>query len=395
MSSHLLSRLPKQHVLWRTGTAMLVALLAAIFTAGTTHAAPPAQVNPCNQPGISTIIDPTNGAAIQVNMYTTNPAVVENDPTSIQKIDLGGGQILYGYCVDSSEARQSGVQVCLLGEISNVQLAYLIAKYPPDLNNNINMAARQAAVWHYSNGKNLSNPDATTLGPAMDAQVLAIYNALVTEVNAIDPNNPPGILRAGSLAMTIDPPTAINQLPAQSAHQITVTLTKGGFAVAGIPVNVTSTFGQVSQATVTTDANGQAKFTITSNLPGTASITASAVVTVPRSVEYVVQTNPTTMQPFGIPSSTVQTLTATASKTWQGNVTTTPTATPTNTPTQHADEHADVDADEHADEHTDDSQSSPARRRLRRRRPRSSRARRHLHLRTRPPRPRSCRACTP
>ena len=168
-----------------------------------------------------------------------------------------------------------------MGEISNVRLAYLIAKYPPDLGNNINMAARQAAVWHYSNGKNLSNPDATTQGAAIDSQVLAIYNALLTEVNAIDPNNPPGILRAGNLAMTIDPPTAINQLPAQSAHQITVTLTKGGFAVAGIPVQVTSTFGQVSQATVTTDANGQAKFTITSNLPGTASITASAVVTVP------------------------------------------------------------------------------------------------------------------
>ncbi len=235
MSSHLLSRLPKQHVLWRTGTAMLLALLAAIFTAGTTHAAPPAQVNPCNQPGLSTIIDPANGAAIQVNMYTTNPAVVETDPTSIQKIDLGGGQILYGYCVDSSEARQSGVQVCLVGEISNVRLAYLIAKYPPDLNNNINMAARQAAVWHYSNGKNLSNPDATTQGSTIDAQVLAIYNALLTEVNAIDPNNPPGILRAGTLAMTIDPPTAINQLPAQSAHQVTVTLTKGGFAVVGDP----------------------------------------------------------------------------------------------------------------------------------------------------------------
>lgn len=190
MSSHLLNRSPRQQVLWRTGAAMLLALLAAIFSAGTSHAAPPEQVNPCNQPGIATIIDPAGGA-IQVNMLTPGSNVPINDPTSIQKIVLTGGQTIYGYCVDSNEARQNNVQVCLVSEITNVRLAYLIAKYPPDLNNNINMAARQAAVWHYSNGKNLASPDATTQGPTVDAQVLSIYNALLTEVNAIDPANPP------------------------------------------------------------------------------------------------------------------------------------------------------------------------------------------------------------
>ena len=124
MSSHLLSRVPKQQVLWRTGAAMLLALLAAIFSAGTSHAAPPEQVNPCNQPGVSTIINAAGPeGAIQVRMYTSNPAVVETDPTSIQKIDRGGGDIIYGYCIDSTEARSSGVQVCLLSPISNVRLA--------------------------------------------------------------------------------------------------------------------------------------------------------------------------------------------------------------------------------------------------------------------------------
>ena len=228
MSSHLLSRLPKQQVLWRTGAAMLLALLAAIFTAGTTHAAPPAQVNPCNQPGLSTIIDPAGrrcdpGAHVYLESRRRRNTIRRR---SRKSISAAARSSMGTVSIQPKRARVAS-QVCLLSEISNVRLAYLIAKYPPDLDNNINMAARQAAVWHYSNGKNLSNPDATTLDAAMDAQVLAIYNALLAEVDAIDPNNPPGILRAGTLAMTIDPPTAINQLPAQSAHQITVTADQG------------------------------------------------------------------------------------------------------------------------------------------------------------------------
>jgi hypothetical protein len=330
MSSHLLSRVSRQRVLWRTGAAMLLAVLAAVFNAGTTHAAPPAQT--CVQPGLSTIIDPAGGA-IQVRMYTTDPAAVEQDPTSIQQIDLGGGQILYGYCIDSTEARQTNVTVCLLSEVSNLQVSYLVAKYPPDLANNINQAARQAAIWHYSNGKNLASPDATTADAATDAAVLAVYNALLAEVDAIDWTNPPAIMQPGALAMSISPATAVNQLPGQSAHQITVTVTKGSLPLPGIQVQVGSSFGQFSQTAGTTNASGQVQFTISSTTPGTANITASAVVTVPSSVEYVVQTNPDTMQPFGIPSNTVQTLTATASKEWQSTTTPTATATPTNTPT--------------------------------------------------------------
>ena len=330
MSSHLLSRVSKQQVLWRTGAAMLLALLAAVFSTGTTHAAPPAQT--CVQPGTSTIIDPVGGA-IQVNMYFSDPTAIETDPTSIQQIDLVGGGTILGYCIDSTEARLTNVIVCLQNPINNQQVAYLVAKYPPTREDRVTHAAVQAAIWHYSNGKNLADPDATTEGSTVDGQVLTIYKALLAEVNAIDFNNPPGILRPGNLAMTIDPATAINQLPAQSAHVITVTLTKGGFAVSGIPVQVASTFGQVSPATGTTDVSGQAQFTITSDAPGTASITASAVVTVPASYEYVVQQNPVTLQPFGVPGSTAQTLTATASKEWQSTATATATVIPTTTPT--------------------------------------------------------------
>lgn len=334
MLSNIFSRGSGQRTFWRVGTLiMLLGLVAALFSTGTSQAAQPAQTGACDQPGNATIIDPTGGA-VQVRMYFgSNTGTLENFPTSIQRIALNSGQVVYGYCVDSLEARLTGVTVCLLAPISDVRLSYLIAKYPPTPGDRIAQAARQAAVWHFSNGNNLNLADPTTEGPAVDDAVVAQYTALLNEINAIDPNNPPAILRPGPLAMAIDPVSAINELPLQSSHQITVTLTKGGFPLPGISVQVASSFGQFSQAQGTTDANGQAKFTVSSTVAGTASITATAVVTVPQSLEYVVQQNPTALQPFGIPSNTVETLTANASKEWRTTSTPTPTATPTNTPT--------------------------------------------------------------
>ena len=91
MSSNTLSR-------GRTAGAMarwrrlLLALLAVIFTTGTSQAAPAQAPQACNGQGQATIIDPTGGA-VQVRMYGgTNPANSENYPTSIQRIVLSGGQ---------------------------------------------------------------------------------------------------------------------------------------------------------------------------------------------------------------------------------------------------------------------------------------------------------------
>ncbi len=108
-------------------------------------------------------------------------------------------------------------------------------------------------------------------------------------------------------------------------------------------MQVAANFGQFNQTTGTTDANGQAKFTISSSVAGTASITATAVVTVPNSVEYVVEQDPTGLQPFGIPSSTVETLTAYASKEWR----TTSHANPDGDADQHADADQPTDTDQY------------------------------------------------
>ena len=159
--------------------------------------------------------------------------------------------------------------------------------------------------------------DPTTLGPDIDAEVASRYTSLVDEINAINPSNPPAILASGLLAMSVDPVTGINQLPMEPDHAIIVTLTKGSLPLTNIQVQVASDFGLFDQTTVVTDAKGEAKFTLRSSVVGTANITATAVVTLPRSLEYVVRDSPTDMQPFGIPSSITETVTATATKEWR------------------------------------------------------------------------------
>ena len=198
MSSNALGRGSRWRTLGLVGIAVLMlGLLAAVFSTGTSQAAQPAQVQTCTDPGITTIVDPVGGA-VQVRMYGgTNPANAKNYPTAIQRIELSGGQVLYGYCIDSIEARVTGVPVCLLSDIGDVQLNYLIAKYPPDVQDRIKQAAQQAAVWHFSNGINLDLADPTIEGPDVDAPVAALYTAIVNEINAIDPANPPAILRPG------------------------------------------------------------------------------------------------------------------------------------------------------------------------------------------------------
>jgi hypothetical protein len=312
MLLQVLGRGSRQQMLWRVAAALLLALLASISTTRTTFAAP---LEPCNDPGIAVNYDPVGGA-LQLRMSSGGP--IENYVASIERITFPDGRVIDGYCVDSRERRLSGVEVCLLAPIDDVRLVYLITKYPPTPNNNIEQAARQAAVWHFSNGLNLDLTKATTRNdPALNAAVAGRYTALLAEVNAIDPQNPPAIFAPGPLAITIDPLAAINQLPDEPNHPFTVSVTKGGLPLPGVEVRVQASFGSLTSQTGTTDATGEATFTISSDVVGFANITATATVTVPEVLEYVVKSDPVRLQPFGIPHGTPSALSASATKEWR------------------------------------------------------------------------------
>ena len=64
------------------------------------------------------------------------------------KLDFGGGNIAYAFCTDIYHSRAYNRSFCLdSGFFSDWRVAWLVTHYPPTLNNAVQQAARQAAVW--------------------------------------------------------------------------------------------------------------------------------------------------------------------------------------------------------------------------------------------------------
>src|SRR5690606_22078277 len=110
----------------------------------------------------------------------------------------------------------------------------------------------------------------------------------------------------------ITPTSATNALPGETDHTFTVHLTKGGKPLAGYTVAVSSNFGGLDRDSAQTDALGAATFVVSSAAPGTATLSASATLSLP---DRTLFTAPN-LQPLGRMDSVVHTLTATATKTW-------------------------------------------------------------------------------
>lgn len=146
------------------------------------------------------------------------------------------------------------------------QLTWLLQNYPPDPSQSaFENAARQSAVWYYSDGFVATAPTGVSEG---GVTFLARVSQIITAVPA-DPGatiQPP--------VMNIDPPSAVNILPDNTEQSFTLTVTRGGAPVANQTVNLSTTFGTLGSPSVTTNASGQATFTVTSASTGTANVTA-------------------------------------------------------------------------------------------------------------------------
>lgn len=296
---------------------------------GVAAAALPSCVNPGFVNSVAVV-----GGTLQVNMQDASLAP-HTLWTPILRVTLkdGSGNYFDAFCTDALEPLVESATYCYTGDLSDPRLIYLIAKYPPNGNNNIQQAARQAAVWHYTNGLNLMTPETTDPDANVNAQVRAQYDAILADVDAIDWNNPPAIYSSGALSMTITPATATRILPGGAASPFTVTLLKGSKPLAGYTVNVSTSFGALDKVSGQTDANGQVQFVVTSAAAGTANIAATTVVTVPSVLQYLSQDNPETDQPMGVPQLRPTTVDATAQVNWSlatpGKITLTKSATGT------------------------------------------------------------------
>ncbi|QLQ06910.1 MAG: Ig-like domain-containing protein [Anaerolineae bacterium] len=126
----------------------------------------------------------------------------------------------------------------------------------------------------------------------------------------------PCVLPVSAPVMTLEPASAINFLPGGEVHNMTVTVTQDGAPLVGKVVNLTTTFGALSSSSVTTDADGRASFTLTSNVTGSATVTAKFSYVLPAGTRMVKLPGPDQQViVLGTPQS--GNVIATATKTWE------------------------------------------------------------------------------
>jgi len=232
--------------------------------------------------------------------------------TARAKLTFPDNSVKYAFCTDIHHTVGDNQTYCLdSGFYSDWRIAWLVNNYPPDDDKELN-AARQAAVWHFSDGFDLNQSDPTTGDLTIDDKVKNHYNAILAAI----PAQMPPEYEAGNVSLTITPQNATNFLPGQDVHPFTVTLTKGAKPLVGKTINVSTTFGTINQTSGVTDNNGQVTFTVTSSTAGSATLTATASVVIPAGSRFIHQSSPTTKQRLVLGEPTTAVVQATASKTW-------------------------------------------------------------------------------
>lgn len=227
------------------------------------------------------------------------------------------GKPYYGFCTDLHNPISGGQCFAAPVGLSRVEVACVMQNYPAvsGLSNN-EAAARQGAVWFFSDGFVTESP----------AAIVTRVNAIVTDIQAKRAAGQCPDVTIPSL--TIEPVSDVNVLEADGAggylpspHVVTATLKIGDVPQVGVPVSVTTSFGTFSgggtTASAQTNVNGQAFFTVTSSITGTANITGSATITNLTTVRF--DTSPTAQkllvnwnQPFVVRNSAVKSWTSNA-----------------------------------------------------------------------------------
>ena len=268
--------------------------------------------------GSATWVVPTNAPnpTIAISVNLSKDGVKKIIDTPLGKLDFGDGNIAYAFCTDIHHPRDKTNPrgYCLDSSFfSDWRVAWLVANYPPTLNDAIQQAARQAAVWRYTDGWLLDQNDATIYNTTYDNGVRNAYNAILAAM----PASPPAEYQPGNVQITIDPASSTNFLPYQPTHPFSVRLTKGGRPLAGYTINVSASLGTLDKTSAVTNANGEAAFTLTNASPGTANITATAVIDLPAGSRFIDQQSPDAWQRLVLGQMTRVTVRAQATHIWE------------------------------------------------------------------------------
>ncbi len=259
---------------------------------------------------IHTWLNPVGGV-VRVRMIQASTVITS--PTWIGVLDFGGGDIAYAYCTDIAHHAAGSRPYCLdPGFFSDWRVEWFVTAYPPIASDRVQQAARQAALWHLTDGAVLDAVNATLGDAALDAAVLSAYNALLASI----PAAPPPSFQPGNVEIVVDPGSALNLLPGGETHPFTIRLTKGGLPLAGYPVQVTATLGSLSALSGVTDGNGEAQFTLTNPTSGTAFITVTAAVTLPAGSRFLDQAEPFDKQRLVLAQNKTVIIEGYGNKTW-------------------------------------------------------------------------------
>lgn len=223
---------------------------------------------------------------------------------------LGGSDILPTFCTDLRNQVSNGDEYRYEGTLSNCKLVYLVRHYPPRLAGynpwpdgapgalpsiNDEMAARQSAVWHYSDGwmpwqpwGSGSRPSCTTYASGSAERIACraweIIEAINSQPNACTIDNP---------YLGVTPVSAINPLGSGYYQDFEIELRQGTSPVSSKTITVSLSAsshgtlddlqGQTSSTSIAlvTDGTGKATFRLWSP-DSTSDVTSFLTVTAPQ-----------------------------------------------------------------------------------------------------------------
>ncbi|MCP4540225.1 MAG: Cys-Gln thioester bond-forming surface protein [Chloroflexi bacterium] len=229
------------------------------------------------------------------------------------KFQINGGDLVPTFCTDFRHGVTSDIDYAATEEELRCELVWLMQNYPPDLaGNSQEMSARQAAVWHFSDGFDPVQSGHDKYTEAVEGRAWEIIGE--AEAASCD-----GVMR-GQPNLAISPLNA-SQPEGQMTIAYTIAATTGGEPIAGLDITLENSFGVLSDSTVTTGPDGTATFDLTNNVGGPASavITATAWYTFGVGTAFKVIDDVDSYQWLILGEETVGDFFAGASATWLPN----------------------------------------------------------------------------
>jgi hypothetical protein len=307
---------------------LAVALVLGAWTQRSLQAAPPqpaapgtggfwTRITPASPEvaacGITSWVNPPGPEGVSISVNLRKNGVLKILDTPVGKLDFGSGNSAYAFCTDIYHQRPVGRTSCLDSAFfSDWRITWLVANYPPTPTDAVQQAARQAAVWYFTDGWSLDQSDPTLYNTYWDGLVRNAYNAILAAI----PASPPPAYQPGNLAMIIEPATGSSFLPGQEQQAFTVRLTKGSSPLPGQTVTLTATVGTLNSTSGVTDNDGRVYFTLTNSQPITASVTATAMAILPAGSRFIDSLDPITWQRLVLGQNTQVTAQAQATRRW-------------------------------------------------------------------------------